>query len=363
MFNRTKKILATALLGSGLFLTGCGSAQMPFAPGALNAKAGSGGASTQVGGQNGGSTGAAVKVSYTRDALPIFQKNCTMCHGAGKMNPKDWTKYDVAFANKDLIFLRIVTRKDMPLGMPMSDSDRELIGEWVKLGALDTPAETTPAPAPNPAPAPEPTATATSEPVPSPTATATATPAPTMEPAPSPTLIVTPTFRGQVRDIFVNRCSMCHGEGKMNPNDWTEYTQAFAKKDRIIQRVVVEKSMPLGMPLPDAEFAIVKAWLEGGAPEAAAAPAPAPAPEITLKPVTFRGQIQELFTSRCSMCHNTQSWAMNPNDWTDYATAFAKKDRIYQRVVVEGTMPMGSPLEDSDRELVRRWIDGGAALE
>lgn len=260
--NPVLKKVSPVAAGAGLLavvvLAGCGNAQMPFAPGALNAKAGAG-ANAQVGKPNGGSSPGAVKVSYTRDVLPVFQKNCAMCHGAGRMNPKDWTSYDVAFANKDLILLRVVTQKDMPLGIPLSESERELIGEWIKLGALDAPVETAPAPVPEP----QPTAT----PTPTPEPTATATPVPSPEPVPSPTLILNPTYRGQVRDIFVNRCSMCHGDGKMNPSDWTDYAQAFAKKDLILQRVVVEGTMPMGSPLEDADRELIRRWIDKGAIE------------------------------------------------------------------------------------------------
>lgn len=72
--------------------------------------------------------------SYAKDIKPLFEKKCGMCHNASSSIP-NWLSYDVAAAKKDVIYTRVVEKKDMPMYAKMSDDERALVGKWVKDGA------------------------------------------------------------------------------------------------------------------------------------------------------------------------------------------------------------------------------------
>jgi cytochrome c553 len=75
--------------------------------------------------------------------------------------------------------------------------------------------------------------------------------------------------------------------------------------------------------------------------------------------ITFDNKISQIFTNRCARCH--AAGGALPN-WNDYKTAFAKKDRIYDRVVVNQTMPPkdSSTITDDERKIIGQWILAGA---
>lgn len=106
-------------------------------------------------------------------------------------------------------------------------------------------------------------------------------------------------FATQIQPILVAKCAGCHGEKKAAAKlrlDSADQITAFEEKDHLLvagkpdeselyQRLVLpaddKKRMPKGPdPLPEAEIALIKKWIEQGAVlavAAAATPAPAPA--------------------------------------------------------------------------------------
>lgn len=183
------------------------------------------------------------------------------------------------------------------------------------------------------------------------------------------------TFLRDIQPIFKKSCSACHNEGSAVPN-WNNYAVSFAKKDRLFDRVVVKKDMPLGMPMSDDERALVATWIKTGAPEGIAeAPRPPaqvvkPEPPVTpAEPAPTQPEDEVLryakvktavFDQYCSLCHNENTGDMMPN-WGSYEIVQSKKDRIYNRVVVQKTMPPeGMPFSEEAREMLKRWIDNGA---
>lgn len=77
-----------------------------------------------------------------------------------------------------------------------------------------------------------------------------------------------PTYNDDIHPIVEKYCSACHRPGSGLPV-WTDYSQAFAKRNKIMERVVVNRSMPpKGMPQLDAsDIAKIKTWIEDGALE------------------------------------------------------------------------------------------------
>lgn len=199
-----------------------------------------------------------------------------------------------------------------------------------------------------------------------------------------------------VKSVF-QKCTLCHVQGSAFPPDFMNYEVAFAKKDRLMDRVFVQKNMPMApVTLTDAELGLLKKWLEAGAPpeknqapsaDVPAAPQPTPVPEVTPTPApapeatpeptpvptpspelpptngtvfTFNKDIKSIFQNRCSVCHSSSTGLP---DWTSYEVSKAKGDRLMDRVVVRRDMPMGMPMEDMERSMVKAWIENGMLLE
>lgn len=76
-----------------------------------------------------------------------------------------------------------------------------------------------------------------------------------------------PTFEGRIREVFELRCSVCHGPGKVQPSDWTDYPTAYSKQDWIRYRVLELEDMPRGSVLPEDEKELIREWIDSGAPE------------------------------------------------------------------------------------------------
>jgi uncharacterized membrane protein len=76
------------------------------------------------------------RISY-RVVSGIFEKRCGMCHYPGKelASVAALGTYADVFARKDRIRERVVVRKDMPMGLPMSSGERALIARWITAGA------------------------------------------------------------------------------------------------------------------------------------------------------------------------------------------------------------------------------------
>lgn len=218
------------------------------------------------------------------------------------------------------------------------------------------------------------------------------------------------TYNTAIKPLMQKKCSTCHGQGSAFGN-WMEYNQVFLKKDRILNRVVQKKDMPLGGTMTDGERKTFEKWLQEGAlegdpvateptpieqpPEEVPSPAPAEPPVAELPPqtpvnppaaenppqapvnppvpppvsnppavvaVTFVKDIKPLFERACSLCHNAGSGDFMPN-WQEYSVSLAKKANIMDRVVIKKDMPMGTEFTQADRELVKKWIDQGALFD
>lgn len=195
--------------------------------------------------------------------------------------------------------------------------------------------------------------------------------------------------------VIFKKCTLCHIVGGSFPPDFSNYEVAFAKKDRLMDRVFVQKNMPMApVTLTDIERTLLKKWLEDGAlPEASrpepVSPQPIPTPEVVPTPTatpaplptqepapvptpspelpptngtifTYKKDILPIFKNRCSLCHSEVGGLPV---WTNYETAKSKSDRLIERVVIRRDMPMGMPMEDIERSMIRAWIESGMIYE
>jgi uncharacterized membrane protein len=76
-------------------------------------------------------------------------------------------------------------------------------------------------------------------------------------------------FSTDVKTIIQSKCatSGCHNAaGAAGGAVLETYTQIVAQSARIRQRCVIDKTMPSSGPLPAAEIAAIKCWIDSGAP-------------------------------------------------------------------------------------------------
>ena len=109
-------------------------------------------------------------------------------------------------------------------------------------------------------------------------------------------------------------------------------------------------------------------WLKpvpkAAVPAPAAASAPAAAPVAAAAGVPGYEAMAPLFTQHCVVCHSSATLAQKnvKLDAPDEVKLHA--NQIYQQVVVLRKMPFGNPgaLSDAERDLVKRWYEGGAPV-
>ncbi len=154
------------------------------------------------------------------------------------------------------------------------------------------------------------------------------------------------TYIDHIRPIVEKSCFACHGEGSVMGN-WLDYQASYEKREAIYERVVVQRTMPIGAPLSEEEVALFREWVDQGAKEGAA-----PTPVLS-----FEKDIKPIVQAKCLTCHGEYSTF---GKWMNYDESFAKKDKIMQRVVVDKTMPLGAPLSEEEINIFKEWINGGA---
>lgn len=181
--------------------------------------------------------------TYHQDVAPILERYCTACHTdppiAGA--PQPLLNFTQAEADAERIRVRAVQLGDMPPGGGVSDGDKAILEAWVAGGV--------------------PEGESTGEPEPTPDMG---------EPEPQPDLGVdeTPTW-ATVEPILAQHCTACHTDPPIAgaPQPLLTFEQAQADAERIRVRVVDQDTMPPGGGVPDAQKAILEAWVEAGAPE------------------------------------------------------------------------------------------------
>jgi mono/diheme cytochrome c family protein len=94
------------------------------------------------------------------------------------------------------------------------------------------------------------------------------------------------------------------------------------------------------------------------------------AADATNQAPTYLRDIQPIFMANCSRCHNQSTHFVY--DWLDYKTAYADRFEIkrrlwdswkgsyYKEAMPIANSPESLALSDTDRETIRKWVDGGS---
>ncbi|OFZ29206.1 MAG: hypothetical protein A2622_14295 [Bdellovibrionales bacterium RIFCSPHIGHO2_01_FULL_40_29] len=286
--------------------------------------------------------GQTVSAITFADVKPIFQK-CTTCHGAGKANATDWLDYSSAASKKVQLMDRVIIKGDMPLGFKLEKEELKTLATWLKTGTLpepdgsvaDTP-ENPPIEAPVDVPVEAPPVVQPTEP--------TAPEAPVVD---EPVSTPWPANLISIKKIFDESCLMCHTGAMPNAPDWQNYAVVESKKDRIYNRVLVVKDMPMAVTITDEKREIIKNWLDGKPMQ------------ITPWPEKY-SNARDIVAVNCTACHNADSGLPN---WSDYAVVESKFSEIRNRLFVTKDMPYSGPMQPSDLDIIKNWLDDVAPKE
>jgi len=150
-----------------------------------------------------------------------------------------------------------------------------------------------------------------------------------------------------------------------HPRNWLVLLGMMAAGAAIRQFFVLRHGYKLGRnahpwPYVAAGVALIAALIVAMAPRPA--PVPAPAATEASGPVTY-AQIQPVIAQRCYGCHG-QAMQMK-NVRLDSAALLAQHaPAVYQQAVVLRAMPMNNATQitEDERELIKRWFEGGALV-
>ncbi len=165
--------------------------------------------------------------------------------------------------------------------------------------------------------------------------------------------------------LIQNSCAVttaCHGEGSAF-GDYTSFSGIKVAIDngRIRKRVLQEQDMPPGAPLSECDQALLKLWLDSGAPGDGSTQEP----DIVSCDSTnfdFTEIIFPLIQNKCAsvtVCHGSGSVF---GELTRFATIknFVDNGKFERRVLIDKDMPPAAPLSACDQELISNWLDSGA---
>ncbi len=113
------------------------------------------------------------------------------------------------------------------------------------------------------------------------------------------------------------------------------------------------------------------AWLKPAPAPAAAAAAPAASATAVAAPATAAAGVPgydamgAFFTQHCVVCHSTATLAQKNVKLDTPEEVKSHAAQVYQQVVVLRKMPFGNPgaLTAEERDLVKRWYEGGAPVQ
>jgi mono/diheme cytochrome c family protein len=122
--------------------------------------------------------------------------------------------------------------------------------------------------------------------------------------------ITNPTFLHDVQPLFLGKCARCHNSDSKYLPDWTDYKVAYAHRREIERRVwdswkgdYYKQAMPAGdcpemRSTTEADRALIKRWVDDGAPYGIAAKVAGNATKADRIRLGKR-----LFNTMCATCH------------------------------------------------------------
>lgn len=161
--------------------------------------------------------------------------------------------------------------------------------------------------------------------------------------------------------VLSSQCLSCHSNASGNKGglNLENYQSIRNVMNKIIYRSLEKKDMPT-RGLPEAEFKILKTWIDQGAPEKVIAGRQKPVGESEAGIVDFEKIQIQIIGPKCLDCHGSKNPLANL-DLTSIQVIRANATQIFDRMFVKADMPM-SPypvLTPVERRIFLKWIDMG----
>lgn len=181
-------------------------------------------------------------------------------------------------------------------------------------------------------------------------------------------------------EILLPRCIQCHGNfGGVN----LETYESVVKNIKALeQTTLISNTMPKNSSLTNYEKALLRAWINAGAPKErpnpdtppvnnpppeqpsngnsdgtpAHRPTPRPGPSIPAETLTYARIDREVISPRCARCHGESAEI----SLSSYPSVKRNLSAIKRTVFIEKTMPQDAPLTAKQYNLLYQWIKKGA---
>ncbi len=192
---------------------------------------------------------------------------------------------------------------------------------------------------------------------------------------------VIPSFDQVFKTVLEPRCSKCHSEGD-EIIDVGDYNQIKALSAKLYNSTMVTRKMPRKSPLTDAQFALLKLWLDNGLPQKetqvvvvepsptpmVVEPSPTPIEEI----VTFESIKVNIFDRTCNNCHSrpglAKKYPLSKDELLSsplqLVVPFKPEESRLLGAIQNGSMPPQSKgfamLSEPEAKQIQTWIVNGA---
>lgn len=285
--------------------------------------------------------GGTVKISYQAIRQGVFLPNCVACHGnSGGVNLES---YSAIKANLSKVEKAVLIDKTMPKGRPLGALELKLLDLWIKAGAPEN----------------------------------SDTPTPNLPLEPNEP--IDPSFTSIKKRIFDSKCLSCHTEGGGASGVPLRTIQDLLTSPRelvlpgnpdesglwiAVSRQDNKKMPPptSGSPLSSEELAIIKKWIEIGAPEtkgglpSGATPGDGADVPIDVSKLHYPLVREKVFVPRCVSCHGNSGGVRLDS----YPSIKDNLGRIAIVTLVEKSMPKNGSLTKAESRLLSAWIKVGA---
>lgn len=168
--------------------------------------------------------------------------------------------------------------------------------------------------------------------------------------------------------LFKPKCLECHSAGDKLSLD--SHEDVVANLNDIKRTVLETKTMPKGDTITPRQEAMLRAWIEMGAPkegshdegEMEPTPSPTPEPEPPRKPpgsISYEDVRTGVFATSCVRCHSVK----NPEGGVkldSYAEVKRNLAEVIKSALIEKSMPKNKELSKNQYELLLNWIGSGA---
>lgn len=186
--------------------------------------------------------------------------------------------------------------------------------------------------------------------------------------------LVIPSFEQVYKTVLEPRCSKCHGEGD-EIVDVSDYNQIKALSAKMYNSTMVTRKMPKKSPLTEAQFALLKLWLDNGLPQKetqVVVVEPTPTPTPIEEVVSFESIKVNIFDRTCNSCHSRPGLAKKYpltkdemlNSPLKLVVPFKPEESRLLGAVQKGSMPPQSKgfamLSESEIKQIQTWIVNGA---